>query len=90
MCFVICDALCNYLIPFVQFKTCEKHPWRSVTFSKAATKSNSPPWVFFTFLKIVQMVPNRAKCLKNIKVVMGGERGCQNVKLYLLHVAFSF
>ena len=26
-----------------------------------ATKSNTPPWVFFTFLKIVQMIPNRAK-----------------------------
>ena len=25
------------------------------------TKSNTLPWVFFTFFKIVQMVPNRAK-----------------------------
>ena len=25
------------------------------------TKSNTPPWVFLTFLKIVQMVPNRTK-----------------------------
>ena len=25
------------------------------------TKSNTPPWVFFTFFKIVQMVPDRAK-----------------------------
>ena len=24
------------------------------------SKSNIPPWVFFTFFKIVQMVPNRA------------------------------
>ena len=24
------------LVPFVQFKKREKHPWRSVTFSKAA------------------------------------------------------
>ena len=23
------------------------------------TKINTPPWVFFTFFKIVQMVPNR-------------------------------
>ena len=30
------------------------------------------------------------QCLKNIKVVMGGERGCQNINLYLLRVAFSF
>ena len=31
----ICDALRN-LLPFVQFKKREKHPWRSVTFSKVA------------------------------------------------------
>ena len=29
----ICDVLRN-LIPFVQFKKREKHPWRSVHFSK--------------------------------------------------------
>ena len=28
-----CDALRN-LMPFVQLKKCEKHPWRSVNFSK--------------------------------------------------------
>ena len=33
----MCDALRN-LVPFVQFKKREKHPWRSVTFSKAAGK----------------------------------------------------
>ena len=31
----ICDALHN-LVPFVQFKKREKHPWRSFTFSKIA------------------------------------------------------
>ena len=30
-----CDALLD-LVPFVQFQKCEKHPWRSVTFRKAA------------------------------------------------------
>ena len=52
------------LVPFAQFK-CEKHPWRSVTFIKVAgfptsecgkvcnfTKSNTPPWVVFTFFKL--------------------------------------
>ena len=40
-------------MPFVQFKKREKHPWRSVTFSKVTgTKSNTPPWVFFTLLKL--------------------------------------
>ena len=29
------DALSD-LVPFVQFKKCEKHPWRSVNFSKVA------------------------------------------------------
>ena len=29
------DALRD-LVPFVQFKKREKHPWRSVTFSKVA------------------------------------------------------
>ena len=43
------DALRD-LVSFVQFKKREKHPWRSVTFSKVAgflasnfTKSNTPP-----------------------------------------------
>ena len=47
------------LVPFVQFKKREKHSWRSVTFSKDAgfislhfTKSDTPPWAFFTFLKL--------------------------------------
>ena len=32
---IICDDL-HDLIPFVQFKKREKHPWWSVTFSKVA------------------------------------------------------
>ena len=31
----MCDAL-HDLVPFVQFKKGEKHPWMSVTFSKVA------------------------------------------------------
>ena len=31
----LCDALCD-LVPFVKFQKHEKHPWRSVTFSKVA------------------------------------------------------
>ena len=30
---IFCDALRD-LVPFVQFKKREKHPWRSATFSK--------------------------------------------------------
>ena len=32
---LICDALRD-LVPFVQFKKREKHPWRSASFSKVA------------------------------------------------------
>ena len=32
---IICDALRD-LVSFVQFKKREKHPWKSVTFSKVA------------------------------------------------------
>ena len=60
------DVLCN-LAPFVQFEKREKHPWKSVTFSKVAgQKPASLPKVtlllecFAPFL-FVQMVPNRAK-----------------------------
>ena len=34
----LCDALSD-LVPFVQFKKREKHPWRGVNFSKAAAFS---------------------------------------------------
>ena len=44
-----CDAL-HDLVPFVQFKKREKHPWRSVNF----TKINTPPWVFLTFFKLYE------------------------------------
>ena len=51
---VYSDALRD-LVSCVQFKKHEKHPWRSVTFSKVKacnfTKSNTPPWVFFMFFK---------------------------------------
>ena len=45
------------LVPLVQFKKQEKHPWRSVTFNKVAG-SHSSMGVFHIF-KIVQMLPNR-------------------------------
>ena len=38
------------LVPFVQFKKREKHPFRSAAFSKVA--SNTLPWVFFAFFKL--------------------------------------
>ena len=53
----ICDVLRD-LVPFVQFKKREKHPWRSATF---CNKSNTSSISVFHMFKIVQMVPNRAK-----------------------------
>ena len=52
-----CDGL-HDLVPFVQFKKREKHPWRSVNF---ITKINTPPWVFFTFFKLYKwyQIPQR-------------------------------
>ena len=61
-----CDTLRD-LVLFVQFKKREKHlcgvlPLVRLQASPCYfTKSNVPPWVFFTFFKIVQMVPIRAK-----------------------------
>ena len=47
-----CDTLRD-LVPFVQIKKREKHPWGSVTFSEVAScKRNTPPWVFFMFFKL--------------------------------------
>ena len=40
----ICDALRD-LVSFVQFKKREKHPWRSVTFSKVAGYVKQPHYV---------------------------------------------
>ena len=44
------------LVSFVQFKIRKKNSWKSFTFSKVTacyfTKSNTPPWVFFTFFKL--------------------------------------
>ena len=46
------------LVPFVKFKKREKHPRRTVLLVKLQgsackfTKSNTPPWVFFTFFKL--------------------------------------
>ena len=44
--FFACDALRDQK-PFVQHKKREKHPWKIVACN--FTKSNFPPWVFFTF-----------------------------------------
>ena len=55
------------LVPFVQFKKSEKHPWRSVNFSKVDSnfsKINTLPWVFFTFFKLYKWY-QIAQCTTN-------------------------
>ena len=44
-------CVARFVIPFVQLKEREKHPYRSVSFSNF-TKSSTPPWVYFTFFKL--------------------------------------
>ena len=46
----VCDAMRD-LVPFVQFKKHEKHPWRSVTFSCSLT--------LLTFLKFTNGTKSR-------------------------------
>ena len=56
-----CDTLRD-LVPFVQFKKREKHPWRSGTCNSACnftTKNNTPPWVFFRFLNCTNGTKSR-------------------------------
>ena len=61
----ICDVLLIF-VPFVQFKKREKHPRRSVTFSKVAGYKSATLlnvtvlYECFSLFKIVQIVPNRA------------------------------
>ena len=44
-----CSDALHDLLPLVQFKKLEKHPWRWVTCSNFS-KNNTSPWLFFTFL----------------------------------------
>ena len=57
MIIIICDAL-HDLVPFVQFKKCEKHPWRSCRLLKVTLLHGC----FSRFLNL-QMVTNGVKHL---------------------------
>ena len=56
----ICGTLSD-LVPFIQIKKCEKHPWRSVTFIKVAGLKVTLLHGCFHLVKIVQMVLNQTK-----------------------------
>ena len=48
----ICDVLRD-LLPFLQFKKRGKYPRRRLLLVACnSAKSNTPPWVFFTFFKL--------------------------------------
>ena len=67
----ICDALQDFS-PFVPFKKREKYPWRTVTFSRFQagdcnfTKSNTRPWVLFTFFKLYKWYKIAQSIIYNI------------------------
>ena len=69
----IFDVLSN-LVPFVQFKKREKHPWGSATFRKVTTKSNNtsksktPPWVFSRFLNCENATKSRKASYINLGI----------------------
>ena len=92
-CEFIWDVLRD-LVPSVQFKKREKHPWRSVTFSplvklEAAynfTKSNTPPWLFFTLFKLYKWYQT-AQSIRYIPLPLG-LKNCflQTFRQPLIHV----
>ena len=48
------------LVPFEQLKKREKHQWSGIKFSTVAkSKSNTPTWVFFTFLNCTNGTKSR-------------------------------
>ena len=51
----ICDALRD-LVQYVQFKKCEKHPWRSFLNCTNVTKSRNVSHMYFSFYAQVSLV----------------------------------
>ena len=58
-----CDPMRD-LVPFVQFKKCEKLPWRSVIFTPATLLKVTFFFGCFSRFWIVQMLPNHATHLR--------------------------
>ena len=86
-CYVLLD-----LVPSVQFKKHEKHPWRSVTFACNFTKGNTPPWLFFTFfylLKWYEIVQRVTYVLYLLSYFYLGNSIRERIKLNLLDLAWK-
>ena len=61
--YVFTDCICDVLRDLVHLKNLKnvKKPMVALYFYETCnfTKSNTPPWVFFTYFKL-QIIPNRA------------------------------
>ena len=75
----ICDIL-HDLVPFVQFKKCEKRSWRSITSSMG---------VFHVF-QIIQMEPNRAKHHILCLVVSDSSMLLKNILSNLIYIKLFY
>ena len=80
----MCDALRD-LVPFVQFKKCDKHPWRSVTFSNPF-KSNVTPY-FNVFVYCATILRNLWNININRNVRLEGVP-CEWISVTLYSIAF--
>ena len=47
--------LCANWYHLYNLKNVKRYPWRSVPEASNFTKSNAPPWVFFTFFKLFEL-----------------------------------
>ena len=61
----------TFMKPLVQFYKSENHSWRNVTLKLQPeacnfTKSNTPPWVFFTFFKLYKLY-QMVQSIKNMR-----------------------
>ena len=67
-----CDALRDLVWYHLQkLKNVENTHGGVLVLACNFTKTNTPPWVFLTFFKIVQMIPNRGKhhrCLTRFRI----------------------
>ena len=72
------------LVPFVQFKKHKSHPLRSINFRKPVTLLNTPPWVFFIFLKLYKWY-QIAQRIKSIN-----QRTWYHVKHDVLHQPVTY
>ena len=61
----------TFMKPLVQFYKSENHSWRNITLNLQPeacnfTKSNIPPWVFFTFFKLYKLY-QMVQSIKNMR-----------------------